>query len=71
MEQSQEQYQGPERRQSQTQYQGEGRRKHDHDPIFDEPTLTPATNPGMSTQERKDEQQERTRQQYENRHDEL
>jgi hypothetical protein len=58
MEQRQEQYQGPERRQSQTQYQGEERRAS-------------AAHPGMSTQERKDEQQERARQQYENRHDEL
>lgn len=71
MEQRQEQYQGPERRQSQSQYQGEERRKPGYDPLFDEPTLTPATSPGMSTQERKDEQEERRRQQYENRHDEL
>jgi hypothetical protein len=58
-----------ERRQSQTQYQGEDRRKHDHDPIFDEPTVTPA-NPGMSTQERKDEQAERVRQQRD-QHDDI
>ena len=68
MEQKQQQYQGPERRQSQTQYQGEERRKPD--PLFDEPTLPPAdANPGMSTQERKEEQEERTRQQEEKHHD--
>ena len=53
----QKQWQGMERRQSQGQYQGENRRKAQ--PMFDEP----AGNPGQSTQERKDEQQERTRQQ--------
>jgi hypothetical protein len=65
----QQQYQGPDRRQSQAQYQGDERRKPD--PLFDEPTLTPAVaSPGMSTQERKDEQEERTRQQQE-RHDDV
>jgi hypothetical protein len=66
----QQQYQGPDRRQSQSQYQGDERRKPD--PLFDEPTLTPATaaNPGMATQERKDEQEERIRQQQE-RHDDV
>ena len=59
----QQQQQG-DRRQSQTQYQGEDRRKHAHDPIFDEPTIIPAS-PGMSTQERKEEQAERARQQRE------
>ncbi len=59
MEQRQQQ---SDRRQSQTQYQGEYRRKHD--PIFDEPTVIPvAGTPGMSTQERKEEQAERARQQ--------
>ena len=60
MEQRQEQYQGVERRQSQTQYLGEERRKP-----------SSAARPGMSTQERKDDQEERARQQHENRHDEL
>lgn len=63
----QQQYQGPDRRQSQTQYQGEERRKPD--PLFEDETLPPGTaNPGMSTQERKDEQ-ERARQQREQRDD--
>jgi len=60
MEQTQQQ---GDRRQSQTQYQGEDRRKHD--PIFDQTTLTPGQGiPGMPTQERKDEQEERARQQH-------
>ena len=63
----QEQYQGPDRRQSQSQYQGEDRRKPA--PIFEEPAGSPDNaNPGMSTQERKEEQ-ERTRQQQEKHHD--
>ena len=66
--QQQQQYQGHDRRQSQSQYQGEERRKPDHDPKFDVPTLTPVSTPGMSTQERKDEQEERIRQQQE-KHD--
>ena len=68
MAQQQSQYQGPERRQSQTQYQGEDRRKPD--PVFDETTWTPdAGKPGMSSQERKEEQAERVRQQEEKHHD--
>jgi hypothetical protein len=64
----QRQYQGPDRRQSQAQYQG-GEKRRKPDPLFDEPTLTPAVaNPGMSTQERKDEQEARIRQQQE-KHD--
>jgi len=55
----QRQYQGPDRRHSQTQYQGEERRKPDNG------------TPGMSMQERKDEQEERTRQQQEKHHDQL
>jgi len=47
----QQQYQGPERRLSRTVYQGGYERRK-------------AANPGMSTQERKDEQEERTRQQH-------
>ena len=59
MEQTQQQ---GDRRQSQVQYQGEDRRRHD--PIFDQVTLPPGQGmPGMSTQERKDQQAERTRQQ--------
>jgi hypothetical protein len=60
MEQSQQQYQGPDRRQSQTQsqYQGEERRR-----------AQPMANPGMSMQERKDAQAERMRQQEEKHHD--
>ena len=56
----QQQYQGPNRRQSQTQsqYQGEERRH-----------AQPIVNPRMSTQERKDAQEERARQQEEKHHD--
>jgi hypothetical protein len=64
----QQQYQGPDRRQSQTQYQGVERRKPG--PMFEEPTGSPDDGyPGMSTQERKDEQEERTRQQEKKHHD--
>ena len=56
MEQSQSQYQGPERRQSQSPYQGKERRR------LDWPFQAPRTS-GMSTQERKDEQAERAREQ--------
>ena len=51
---NQPQYQGPERRQAQLQYQGEDRRK---------------SNAGMGTQEPKDEQEDRTRQQQKKRDD--
>lgn len=51
---NQQQYQGPERRQSQSHYLGVDRRK---------------PNGPMSTQERKDEQEERTRQQQDKRDD--
>ena len=61
----QQQYQGADRRLSQTMYQG-GYERRKPDPLFDEATAPPAAaNPGMSTQERKDEQAERTRQQQE------
>jgi hypothetical protein len=66
MQQQQSQYQGPERRQSQTQYQGDDRRRPD--PVFDETTIRPG-DPGMSMQERKEEQAERVRQQEEKHHD--
>ena len=55
--QQQSQYQGPERRQSQAQYEGEDRRKPD------------PGSPGMSMQDRKEEQAERVRQQEEKHHD--
>ncbi|HEY3074524.1 MAG TPA: hypothetical protein VGJ74_05065 [Burkholderiales bacterium] len=68
MEQEQRQYQGAERRQSQSQYQGEERRKPTS--IFEETTWIPGNDgPEMSTQERKDEQAERIRQQEEKHHD--
>jgi hypothetical protein len=51
----QQQWQGTERRQSQGHYTGDERRR----PQFAES----AGNPGMSTQARRDEQQDRTRQQ--------
>jgi hypothetical protein len=61
--QQQQQWQGAERRQSQSQYQGEERRKPDA--IFEATTWIPGNDsPGMSTQHRKDEQEEeRIRQQ--------
>ena len=60
MEQTQQQ---GERRQSQKHYQGEDRRKHD---ASQDITLPPSgASTGMSTQERKDEQAERARQQHE------
>ena len=57
MEQNQQQWQGAERRQSQSQsqYTGEERRKAQSEES--------AGSPGMSSQDRKDEQQERTAQQ--------
>ena len=62
MTQTQQQYQGAERRQSQTQYQGDERRRVE--PVFEQPAGNPDSgSPGMSTQERKDEQQERAQQQ--------
>ena len=70
MEQSQQQYQGPDRRQSQTQSQYQGEERRQPQPMFEEPTGSPDNgNPGMSTQERKEEQEERTRQQEEKYHD--
>ena len=56
-----------ERRQSQEQYQGEDRRKPD--PIFDDPTITPATAPDMDIEELKEEQEKRRRQQNGKQHD--
>ena len=53
--QQQQQWQGAERRQSQGHYTGEERRKAQ--------SGESAGNPGMSTQERKDEQQKRTAEQ--------
>ena len=62
MTQTQQQYQGAERRQSQTQYQGDERRKVE--PVFEQPAGDPDSDkPGMSTQARKDGQQERAQQQ--------
>jgi hypothetical protein len=66
MKQEQQQYQGAERRQSQSQYQGEERRKPDS--IFEETTWIPG-GPAMSTQERKEQQAERLRQQEDKHHD--
>jgi hypothetical protein len=65
----QEQYQGPERRQSQAQYPGKERRRLDWPFKPRASTERDTANPGMSTQERKDEQQEQTRQQEEKHHD--
>ena len=68
MVQQQNQYQGPERRQSQTQSQYQGDERRTPDPGFDEPPVTPG-GPGMSMQERKEEQAERARQQEEKHHE--
>ena len=66
--QQQEQYQGPDRRQSQTQYLGAERRRLDWPFKPQAPAERDTANPGMSTPERKDEQ-ERARQQREQRDD--
>jgi hypothetical protein len=60
----QSQYQGPERRQSQMPYHGTERRRLDWP--FKAPRAT-----GMSTQERKDEQAERAREQQKEQDDRI
>ena len=66
--QQQQQFQGTElrHRQSQTQYQGEDRRKPER--LYEEPAGDPGSgHPGMSAQERKDDQQEKAQQQEKDR----
>lgn len=68
--QRQSQYQGAERRQSQSQSQYQGEERRAQDSIFDDTTIVPSGgSSGMNTQERKDEQAERVRQEEDRHHD--